>query len=210
MSSSRFDEAAATWDEQPVRLAMTRRIIEAIRAQVPLSPAMTALDYGCGTGLVTMALAESVGRIVGMDSSPGMLAKLREKIASLDAANVETCLWDLTTTTPPAHLRVNLIVSAMTLHHIADIPTLLQALDAMLLPGGWIALADLDTEDGSFHSDPTGVQHHGIDRDWLQAQLTALGYQDVHAVTATTVDRPRDDGTSRHYPVFLVRGHKPA
>lgn len=56
MSLSRFDQAAATWDEQPARKTMTRAISQTLHAQVPVQSMMTALDFGRGTGLVTMAL----------------------------------------------------------------------------------------------------------------------------------------------------------
>ena len=59
---------------------------------------------------------------------------------------------------------MDLIVSAMTLHHIAEISTLLCSLSRWLRSGGYLALADLDTEDGSFHQDLTDVHHFGLDR----------------------------------------------
>jgi 2-polyprenyl-3-methyl-5-hydroxy-6-metoxy-1,4-benzoquinol methylase len=96
----------------------------------------------------------------------------------------------------------------MALHHIADIPALLHTLATLLSPGGYIALADLDTEDGSFHTDLIGVYHHGIDRDWLMAQFMALGFQQVQATTAHVVERPDASGTLKRYPIFLVSGHR--
>jgi hypothetical protein len=65
-----------------------------------------------------------------------------------------------------------MIVSSMVLHHIPDVPETVRRLRPCLRPNGWIALADLDSEDGTFHPDPTGVCHHGLDRNevcrWLQ------------------------------------------
>jgi ubiquinone/menaquinone biosynthesis C-methylase UbiE len=208
MSQSRFDHAAATWDEQPARLAMTKDVAQTILTHVAVRADMTALDFGCGTGLVTLALQPYVQRIIGVDSSQGMLAKLQEKMQALGVTNVDTLQRDLTTELPPPGLCVDLIVSAMALHHIADIPHLLQALTGLLTPGGYLALADLDAEDGSFHADMTGVHHLGIDRTWLMAQLSALGYQEVSATTAHVVERPDAAGTPRRYPVFLVSGHR--
>jgi len=208
MSQSRFDQAAATWDEQPTRIVLAKAIAQTMLTQVPISPAMTALDYGCGTGLVTLALQPHLQRIIGADSSPGMLAKLQEKMQAWGITNVETLLLDLATQPPPSGLRADLIVSAMALHHIADIPHLLQALTGLLTPDGYLALADLDAEDGSFHTDMSGVHHLGIDRAWLVAQLTALGFQDISATTAHVIERPDETGITRRYPVFLVSGHR--
>lgn len=208
MSQSRFDQAAATWDEQPARVMLAKAIAQAMLKQVPVHPAMIVLDFGCGTGLVTLALQPHVQQIIGVDNSSGMLAKLQEKMQALGIMNVETRRLDLATQPPPLDLHADLIVSAMALHHIADLPHLLQALTGLLTPGGYLALADLDAEDGSFHTDMTGVHHLGIDRTWLMAQLSALGYQDVTATTAHVVERPDASGTPRRYPVFLVSGHR--
>lgn len=63
-----------------------------------------------------------------------------------------------------------------------------------------MALADLDSEAGTFHpADTQGVFHNGFDREQMQSMLRAAGFGDVRFVTAVTLDR---DGTS--YPVFLV------
>jgi SAM-dependent methyltransferase len=53
-----------------------RQLAEAIRARVPLDPSMHALDYGCGTGLLSFPLRDALGHITLQDSSPGMLAVL--------------------------------------------------------------------------------------------------------------------------------------
>jgi hypothetical protein len=82
-------------------------------------------------------------------------------------------------------------------------------LRGLLAPGGWLALADLDDEDGSFHSDPAEVHHHGIDRGWLCTELTALGFAAPTAVTAHTFTRPDADGLPRDYPIFLVSARLP-
>jgi ubiquinone/menaquinone biosynthesis C-methylase UbiE len=207
VTQSRFDQAAATWDEHPARLAMTKAVAEAIMSHVPVYADMTALDFGCGTGLVTLALQPYVNRIIGVDSSPGMLVKLQEKMQALGVTNVDMVQRDLTTEAPPPELCVDLIVSAMALHHIADIPALLHTLATQLTPGGYMALADLDAEDGSFHTDLTGVYHHGVDRNWLMSQLIALGFQQVQATTAHVMERPDASGTLKRYPIFLVSGH---
>ena len=53
---------------------------------------MIATDFGCGTGLLTLALQPYVERIIGVDSSPAMLAKLQEKVATGGFEGVETRL----------------------------------------------------------------------------------------------------------------------
>ncbi len=207
MSTSRFDEAAATWDEEPGRIALARTVAEAILGAVPVRPSMVAIDFGCGTGLLTLALQPAVGRIIGVDSSPAMLAKLQEKVEAGGSDSVETRLLR-PDDDAPVDLAADLIVSAMTLHHIPDLPKLLRLLTHWLRPGGYLALADLDAEDGSFHHDPRDVHHFGIDREWLTAELRARGLSEVSATTAQVIERPDREGKLKKYPVFLVAAKK--
>lgn len=208
MAGSRFEEGAASWDENAGRVLAGQRVAEAVLARVPVTSQMTVVDYGCGTGLVTLVLQPHVGTVVGMDSSPAMLSVLRKKADAAKLTGVDTILVDLQTDGVP-DVRADLVVSAMTLHHVQDVASVVGKLAQMLTPGGWLCLVDLDVEDGTFHPDPTGVFHHGIDRQWLVAELRNLGFCEVRAETANTIVKPGPDG-DRQYPVFLVSGRSSA
>jgi 2-polyprenyl-3-methyl-5-hydroxy-6-metoxy-1,4-benzoquinol methylase len=95
------------------------------------------------------------------------------------------------------------IISSMTLHHIADIPALFRRFHLMLKPGGFIALADLDSEDGSFHTEDTGVCHFGFDRADIAALARTAGFIDVQVVDASVVQKPQGQ-----YPVFLLTAQR--
>jgi predicted TPR repeat methyltransferase len=71
-----FDERAESWDDDPVRVARAAAVAEGIRSRVPLSSAMRALEYGCGTGLLSFELRHELGHITlalteAIDVSPG-------------------------------------------------------------------------------------------------------------------------------------------
>ena len=200
--TERFDQAAGTWDLANRRVALAHGVAEAIKGAVALSKDLSVLDFGCGTGLVTLALAPMVGSITGADTSTGMLAALEEKtkgmaipvkLRHLEADGA----FDLG---GPYHL----IVSSMTLHHIADVPALFRQFKQHLRAGGHLALADLDREDGSFHDDPTGVHHSGFSRADICTWLTEAGLVEVEVRTAT-VTRKGDKG----FPVFLALAGMP-
>ena len=191
-----FKDRAADYDAQPVPQQISEGVTAALTARVAMTPDMTVLDFGAGTGLVAAKIAPHVGRLIAVDISEAMLAQLKSRPEL--AGRVEVVCQDLLTT--PLAERVDLVTSAMAMHHVQDTPALLRALRDHLVSGGQIALADLDVEDGTFH--PPGVEgvfHHGFDRAVLGAQLTAAGFVDVVFGTACTVSR---DG--RPYPVFLV------
>lgn len=204
---SRFDSIAAQWDDSPMRTAMAAAVADAIATAVPLGPQWRGLEYGCGTGLVGLRLLPRMAHLLETDLSPGMLTVLREKAAAAGLTNIDTQVLDLTTTPPPAE-RFDLIFSSMALHHIPDVARLVRTFHSMLAPGGWVALADLDAEDGSFHGpDVPGVAHHGFDRRIIEEWLRAAGFAAVSVSTVHTVERERQ-GEQRRYPMFLATGRR--
>lgn len=201
-----FDSAAARWDEEPRRVKLAQDIVSTIRKELPLNSRMEALDYGCGSGLVTLGLQPFVKKITGADSSRGMLEVLNRKIQELRFPNVDSKLIDLEEQ-ERLKLSYDLIVSAMTMHHVDDVAALIAALARSLKPGGWLAIADLQTEDGGFHEDPTGVLHFGFDREYLRSEFSRNGLTDVRVVTAATIEKP-GGGEVRRYPVLLCLGRR--
>ncbi|MFW5857382.1 MAG: class I SAM-dependent DNA methyltransferase, partial [Planctomycetota bacterium] len=169
-----FDEAAAGWDEKPERVALARSVADAIAEHVPLPPTTRALEYGCGTGLVGLALAPRLGRLTAADSSEGMLGVLREKLQRGAADNVDPVRLDLQTDPPPAG-PFDLVFSSMTLHHVEALDRVLAAFAGLLAPGGRLAVVDLEAEDGSFHGDRVDVEHHGFAPDALAERIRKAG-----------------------------------
>ncbi|RPI71473.1 MAG: class I SAM-dependent methyltransferase, partial [Desulfobacteraceae bacterium] len=114
-----FDKEAASWDENPARTRLAEDVAEALKKALPLSPAMDAMDFGCGTGLVTLRLQPLVRAITGIDSARGMLEILNRKIDHYKLDHVVTLLADLDKgDLLPGNF--DLIVSSMTLHHVKD------------------------------------------------------------------------------------------
>ena len=74
--TSAFDARARTWDDDPRRRKLAESIFAALEQAVPLRADMAALDYGAGTGLLTLALAARVRRVLAVDASAGMLGVL--------------------------------------------------------------------------------------------------------------------------------------
>jgi 2-polyprenyl-3-methyl-5-hydroxy-6-metoxy-1,4-benzoquinol methylase len=195
-----FADKASSWDEMPIPQQIARGVEAALRRHVALRPTMTVLDFGAGTGLLAERIAPDVQRVLAVDVSPAMLSRLGEK-AELQG-RVETRCQDLLTT--PLEDKVDLVVSAMAMHHVRDTFALLKALREHLVAGGGVALADLDTEPGDFHPPGVeGVHHHGFDRQALGDLLRAVGFDDVRFDTACTVAR---DGVP--YGIFLVTARR--
>jgi SAM-dependent methyltransferase len=194
--SQYFDEKAADWDADDRRKQLSAAIASSILAHIPLDDSMEVLDFGAGTGLLTAYVAPRVHRVVAVDTSESMLAALAAKPEL--SGKVQAVCVDITR--EPLGTHFDLVLSAMAMHHVPDTAALIQSFADHLKPGGRLGLADLDTEDGSFHADEAaGVFHHGFDRRELQTMLEMRGFKDVHFFTAHTVVKDE-----KRYPVFLV------
>jgi len=200
-----FDRKARDWDSIPGRAERARAVADAIRKRIPLTPGTGALEYGCGTGLLSFALHPHLGRITLADSSPGMLAVLAEKIAAGNIRNMFPILLDLSAEPPPPE-RYRLIYTLMTLHHIPDTSAILRAFHGMLEESGFLCVADLDAEDGSFHG-PDFPGHKGFERGELKKICDRVGFRDVEFSTVFQVARETSGG-NRDFPVFLMTARK--
>lgn len=198
---SDFDQKAATWEQNPIHRARTEAIAAAMRRRIPMDPAWKAIEVGCGTGLLSFALCDELGSVLLVDTSEGMLEVLRGKIEAAGIATMRPTLLDLTQGPLPAE-RFDLVFLQMALHHIADIDGILGRFHRLLAAGGWLAIADLDREDGSFHG--AGFDgHNGFDRADLLARAASAGFHDGAIETVFEIRRPMDAG-ERAYPVFLL------
>ena len=191
-----FEEKAQDWDVNDVVKGISMGVGAAIDEHVAFDDSMQVLDFGAGTGLVTRHVAHKVGMVTAVDVSKAMLEKLKEKDEL--KGKVEILCQDIIE--QPIGVEYDLIVSAMAIHHVADTDKLIQRFAEHLKPGARIALADLDTEDGSFHpEDAVGVHHAGFDRDAFRDLLVKHGFQEIRFVTAHTVRKEE-----KSYPIFLA------
>lgn len=202
-STGNFDERARTWDDDPMKTARAHAVAEAIRSRIPDLRGMSGFEYGCGTGLLSFALQPDLESITLADSSPGMLEVLRDKIAAAGIGNMTPVQLDLSADPLPEQ-RYHLIYSLMTFHHILDTDAILRNLHALLTRPGYLCIADLDSEDGSFHGTAfTG--HKGFDRNDLARRAEQAGFLNIDFSTVFDI---RKGHPERTYPVFLMTAEK--
>ena len=201
-----FDERARDWDSDPKKVERARVVADAIRKTVPLTKNMKALEYGCGTGLLSFALQQDLGEITLADTSQGMLDVLGEKISDTGVANMHPIRLDLVNEPVPVE-RFDLTYSLMTLHHIHDVKTILSRFYELLVPGGTLLVADLDQEDGSFHTDGTTDVHLGFDREELRELVEEAGFGNVRFSTAYEIKK-QIGNEEKTFPVFLMAADK--
>lgn len=204
MTRAHFDSRAQEWDQDPDKVVRAQAVADTVRAAVPLEAGERVLEYGAGTGLVAQALAGHVGPLTLADSSAGMRQVAEEKVAA-GALPPGTRVWgldlaDRAVSAPAPDERFDLVVTSLVLHHIPQLSPVLSGFHALLEVGGHVAIADLDAEDGSFHSGLDGFDgHDGFERRVLSRQLEEAGFADVRFTDCTTIVK---DG--QEFSVFLA------
>jgi tRNA (cmo5U34)-methyltransferase len=199
-SKDLFVDKSKHWDQSSRRVQNAQNIANKILENIDISREMALMDFGAGTGLLSYALSHHAGKIIAVDNSPSMLEALTKKIPQFECP-IEPLLCDLTSAS--IDQKFDGIISSMTLHHIANLESLFDTFYTLLRAGGFIALADLDVEDGTFHDDNTGVYHHGLDRKVMEEIAQKSGFGQIQTVTAHTIQKPKNDFT-----VFLLTAFK--
>jgi len=206
MHTRDFDKEAAGWDSNPMRVKLTGDIAVALAHTIKLKPEMEVLDFGCGSGLLTLFLAPFVKSVTALDSSRGMLDVLEKKIADQKITNVKPLYWDVVNTKSLIG-KYHLLTASMALHHVDDVAGLINIFYDHLLPGGFLAIADLDLDNGLFHEDKSGVFHNGFDRERIKSYFKKFGFRDIAVSDAAIVNKPVA-GVLKKFTVFLTAGKK--
>lgn len=199
-----FDDAAATWDDDPAHEERQQAVARAIREAVVLGAGTRAIDVGAGTGRLSILLADQVGTITVTDPSAGMVQVAQESIEAAGLGDrARAVRADLTQDQVEGEYDV--VWSSMALHHVRDLHAMLTAVHRLLVEGGRLAIADLDRDpEGAFHAAKVDFDgHHGFDRDELRQRLSWAGFGDVEFVDATTITKE-----GRDFGVFLCTATK--
>lgn len=196
---SHFDKKAKDWDKGKVRVNGALVIADAISKRYNFHKEMDVLDFGVGTGLLGFEIASRVKKVYGIDTSPKMLEQVREKNSS--ELSIEPVLQDIIET--PIKQEFDALISSMTLHHIEDLEKFFFTIHKNIKDGGFIAIADLEVEDGTFHSDNTGVFHFGFEEKKLIEVAQKCGFRNVMFENINTIKKPH-----KEFGVFLLTASK--
>lgn len=198
--TERFNQVAKEWDSGDMRVNIAHAVFQTITSRIALLNHMDILDFGAGTGLLSFKIAPMVKKVVGVDLSEKMLEQLESK--NSDKIRVDAVCRNICEV--PLEQQFHGIVSSMAMHHVEDTAELFKAFHGHLKRNGFIAIADLDAEDGTFHSHGNdGVFHFGFDRDALRETIENAGFENVRFHHVHTVEKE-----ASRFPIFLVMAHK--
>lgn len=195
-----FEQKAGTYEQNKGRVDNVENIANAVINSTPLDKHMHLMDFGSGTGLLLERVAPFVGKITAVDVSKSMNEQLnakRERVAcELEIRDVDLESEDIDG-------GFDGIISSMTMHHVRDVEAMFRKFFSLLKAGGFIAISDLDKEDGSFHTEDTGVHHFGFDRKDMANAAKSAGFQDVTVFDASVVKKPHGD-----FGVFMLKASR--
>jgi len=203
-----FDIKAGGWDQNPMHWDRSVAIAEHIKKLIPLTKEMTALDFGAGTGITSFILKDYLKEITLMDTSLEMLKVINNKIESSGADNLKTLYFDLEKEVYKG-ITFDLVFNQMVLHHINDLEDIMSKFYSLINPGGFLAIADLYPEDGSFHGKEfTGYK--GFDPEELSKLLLKAGFSNIIHRKCYVIDKKVTDNVTKHYNVFLLIANRNA
>ena len=196
-----FDRYAEGFDQhlvEELKYQAPAVVMERI-AEVLDAPAarLDVLDAGCGTGLCAPLLRPYARHLVGVDLSPRMLDKARERGGYDELATAE-----LTAFLAARPQTYDLIVSADTLVYFGALETVFAAAAAALRPGGWLAVtaeaATGDTPPDGFRINHSGRYSHAA--EYLRQALLGANLE-IHSMTTATL-RQEGEGPMVGYVVL--------
>ncbi|MGE5395835.1 MAG: class I SAM-dependent DNA methyltransferase [Candidatus Saccharibacteria bacterium] len=201
-----FDERAKTWDQNPVNRERSEAIAQKIQQKIDLNPGMVAMEYGAGTGTLSFMLKDKVKEITLMDSSVEMVKVMEQKMQSSGEGHLKPLFFNLETN-DYTDQTFDLIVTQMVMHHVGDINGIIRKFYSLLNDGGYLVIADLYTEDGSFHGE--GFEGHlGFDPERLGDQLKQQGFKDIAHEPCFIMKKQTDKYGLKEFSIFILTAIK--
>lgn len=200
-----FNELAKQWDTEEA-IDRAKLAAEEIRKHINLNKEMVALDFGCGTGLLSFNLFADLKQIDLLDTSTGMLEVADGKIEELNVSNMNTINHDLGESN--LSKKYDLIYTLIALHHVIDYKEMIGKFSEHLNEGGKLCIIDLNPDFGAFHY---GVEqfngHDGFEQSDLKAVLESKGLKNVKSETYFEGEK-NQRGKDITYSLFIMTGEK--
>jgi ubiquinone/menaquinone biosynthesis C-methylase UbiE len=202
-----FNIEAAKWDNER-RAKRAKIIADEIIKSIPIEKQFRALEFGCGTGLVSFNLKDSFEKITLIDTSEGMIETLNSKIQGSKLKNMTAIKCDINSDSKLKHEKFHVIYTSMALHHIMDVKTTLKNLYDLIIDDGYLCIIDLVEDDGSFHKLEKDFDgHNGFNQSELRDILEDIGFKDASANVFYNDVKVMGD-LKVNYSLFLMAGKK--
>lgn len=169
MENNPFEQMAKRYDTED-RIELAKVIVKEVKTQLKDSQSKSLLDYGSGTGLVSLELTDLVDSVLLVDSSEQMLDIAKSKIAYNDIQNAKMLYADFTQKVPI--VKADIVLMSLVLLHIPDTKQVLQQLFTLLNDNGKLIIVDFDKNPKISHP----KVHNGFSHSELKELLLDVGF----------------------------------
>lgn len=138
-------------------------------------------DLGCGTGFISLGLAQKADIVFSIDSSSNMLKELRRSTFNKEIKNVYEIKGDMYDL-PLYDESVDAVFINMALHHIVDIEKAITDMNRILKKGGSIVISDVEQHNGNWakeemHDVWLGFSHRQIEEAMIEAKFNEINIE---------------------------------
>ncbi|MGE6259068.1 class I SAM-dependent methyltransferase [Heyndrickxia sporothermodurans] len=176
MDNNVFEQMAKRYDTED-RIELAKIIVKEVRPELRNSKSKSLIDYGSGTGLISLELSDLVDSILLVDLSKQMLEVANAKISHKGISNSKVLYSDFTQETP--ELKADIVLMSLVLLHIPDTKNILQELFNILNNGGKLIIIDFDKNDKIHHP----RVHNGFSHEELKKRLFEVGFKSIEIKT---------------------------
>ncbi|KAI0046938.1 S-adenosyl-L-methionine-dependent methyltransferase [Auriscalpium vulgare] len=207
-----FDAHAHEMDERPAHQELAQRVSAALLDAYQFKEEETVvMDFACGTGLVSRALAPHAKTIIGVDISQGSVDEFNRRVENqgilpeeMRAVRAELKGED----SELDGLRFDLIVCSMAYHHFASYVDMTRILAFFLKAGGHLFVVDIMKNEDGMAVIPQKFGHivphlHGLSESDMRGAFEGAGLQDFSYGLLTKMKRNGKDES-----LFLTKGVK--
>jgi SAM-dependent methyltransferase len=167
-----FDDIAPRWEHLKADIIGDFDLNEALMAEI--LPCRMAVDLGCGSGTLMALLAERVGKVVGVDSSPNMLKEAEKRLQDL-GGGFDLRLGELEHL-PMGNGEVDLAIISLALHHLDDPRLALKESCRVVAAGGRLLIAEFEQHADESLRDRFGDRWLGFSEEELLSWLSEAGF----------------------------------
>ena len=199
-----FNQLASTLDTD-IRIKRAQAVSIEIESYIGHGP-LEVMEFGCGTGLISLNLKKKISEGLMVDSSSKMIKELEQKLVDQNITNIQTYTGDILES--DFDRKFDIIYSSMMMHHIKDFQSVIKKLVSYLKTNGKLIIVDLLPDNGEFHREHENFEgHHGFTINEMVSALTEAGLKEVSGRKFYSSYKPVEN--KKHpYSLFSVVGIK--
>ncbi|MDW4224254.1 class I SAM-dependent methyltransferase [Staphylococcus saprophyticus] len=201
MNKDQFEQMAHKYNH-PDRIHLAQIIAQATNQLLNHTTYHSLLDYGGGTGLVTLNIDHHFEQVTLMDASTQMVNIFDEKISALEKTSIQTLVGDILADDHPLNQSTyDVIFLSLVLLHSGDYKALLHKLYTHLNPGVMLILVDFDKNENVQHP----KVYNGFKQSDILETFAQIGLSQTQAYTFYAGDHLF---MNQHASVFIASGFK--